>query len=125
MALVPTLVRASGYNASKAALHSWVLNLRQQLKDAGYSGIKVVEVFPPAVQTENMRKSHKVNGGEVGMPLDVFTAQMYEGLVRGDEQFTMGAEQEWITNGFEAERVRLFQEGHLRVKQALEKSIKN
>ncbi|OTA55800.1 putative short-chain dehydrogenase/oxidoreductase [Hypoxylon sp. EC38] len=125
MALVPTLVRASGYNASKAALHSWVLNLRQQLKDAGYSGIKVVEVFPPAVQTENMRKSHMVNGGEVGMPLDVFTELMYEGLVRGDEQFAMGAEQEWITNGFEAERVRLFQEGHLRVKQALEKSIKN
>lgn len=125
LALVPAVVRASGYNASKAALHNWVLNLRQQLKDAGYAGIKVVEVFPPAVQTETMRNSSAINGGPVGMPLDVFTEQMYEGLIRGDEQFAVGPDQEWITRGFEAERVRLFNEGQLRVKEALAKSIKN
>ncbi|KAI0107367.1 putative short-chain dehydrogenase/oxidoreductase [Hypoxylon sp. NC0597] len=127
LALVPALVRAPGYNASKAALHSWVLNLRQQLKDAGYAGIKVVEVFPPAVQTELHDTKHQpdlVNGGEIGMPLDAFTEQMYEGLVRGDEQFAVGPQQEWVANGFEAERVRIFQQGQLAIKQALARFVK-
>lgn len=44
LALVPTLVRAPGYNASKAALHSWITNLRQQLLDAGFPGLKVTEI---------------------------------------------------------------------------------
>ncbi|KAI0836020.1 putative short-chain dehydrogenase/oxidoreductase [Hypoxylon sp. FL0890] len=95
--LVPTLVRAPGYNASKAALHSWVTNLRQQLRDAEDTGIKVVKVFPPAVQTELHDTKHQpdlVNGGEIGLPLDAFTEQMYEGLIRGDKQFAIGPHKE-------------------------------
>ncbi|KAI1411962.1 putative short-chain dehydrogenase/oxidoreductase [Hypoxylon sp. FL1857] len=127
LALLPTLVRAPGYNASKAAVHAWVTDLRQQLKDAGYEGIKVVEVFPPAVQTELHDTKHQpdmVNGGEIGMPLAAFTEKMYEGLVRGDEQFAVGPQQEWVTNGFEAERVRLFQQGQAAIKQGLARFIK-
>ncbi|KAI1137704.1 putative short-chain dehydrogenase/oxidoreductase [Hypoxylon sp. FL0543] len=127
LALVPTLVRAPGYNASKAALHSWVTNLRQQLKDAGYAGIKVVEVFPPAVQTELHDTRHQpdlVNGGEIGMPLGAFTEKMYEGLVGGAEQFAVGPHQDWVTHGFEAERVRIFQQGQLELKRNIARFIK-
>ena len=48
LALVP-MSRCSNYCASKAALHHWILCLRRQLRD---TKIKVVELFPPAVQSE-------------------------------------------------------------------------
>ena len=48
LALVP-ISRCSNYCASKAALHHWILCLRKQLMD---TKIKVVELFPPAVQSE-------------------------------------------------------------------------
>ncbi|XXH01950.1 hypothetical protein Hte_008313 [Hypoxylon texense] len=128
LALVPTLVRAPGYNASKAALHSWITNLRQQLLDEGYANLKVVESFPPAVRTELHDTKHQpdlVNGGEIGMPLDAYTEAMYAGLVRGDDQFAVGHAEEWVTKGFEAERTRIFQQGQAQIKAALSKFIKS
>lgn len=47
LALVPIL-RCPNYCATKAALHQFILCLREQLKE---SGIKVIEIFPPAVQS--------------------------------------------------------------------------
>lgn len=47
LAFVP-LIRCPNYCASKAALHHFVLSLRAQLKD---SKIKIIEIFPPAVQS--------------------------------------------------------------------------
>lgn len=47
LGLVP-LVRCANYCASKAALHHFVLVLREQLKE---SKIKIIEIFPPAVQS--------------------------------------------------------------------------
>lgn len=47
LALVPML-RCPNYCATKAALHHFLLALREQLKE---SRIKVVEILPPAVQS--------------------------------------------------------------------------
>lgn len=44
---VPKSVNAS-YCASKAAVHSWTISLRQQLKN---TGIEVIELVPPYVRT--------------------------------------------------------------------------
>ncbi|KAI1076028.1 putative short-chain dehydrogenase/oxidoreductase [Whalleya microplaca] len=126
LALVPSLVRTPGYNASKAALHSWITNMRQQLKDAG-DRVRVVEVFPPAVQTELHDAKHQpdlVNGGEIGMPLPAYTEQMYVGLEKGSEQFAIGHAQAWLENGFEAERQKLFLEQKDIIKGALAKYLK-
>ena len=72
LALVP-ITRCSNYCASKAALHQFILCLREQLKE---SKVKVVELFPPAVQTELHDEKHQPdikNGHQMGMPLHEFT----------------------------------------------------
>ncbi|KAF3059204.1 putative oxidoreductase DltE [Daldinia childiae] len=128
LALVPTLTRTPGYNASKAALHSFIVNVRQQIKDAGYK-IRLVEVFPPAVQTEIHDTKHQpdmINGHEIGMPLGPYTERMYEGLQKGDEQFAIGHAEEWLNEGgFEATRAKLFEQGHVTIKEALAKYVKS
>ncbi|KAH7029096.1 uncharacterized protein B0I36DRAFT_325038 [Microdochium trichocladiopsis] len=128
LGLVPTLVRTPGYNASKAALHSWITNLRQQLKDGGYEKIRVIEVFPPAVQTELHDTKHQPdlqNGGEIGMPLAVYTDKMYEGLEKGDDQFAIGPAEPWLQEGgFEAQRQTIFEQQHPVIKAALQKFMR-
>ena len=47
LAIVP-LFRCPGYSATKAALHSMILSMRNQLQD---TKVKFVEIFPPAVQS--------------------------------------------------------------------------
>lgn len=49
LAMVP-ITRCPNYCASKAALHHWLLVLREQLKE---TNVKVIEIFPPAVQSKN------------------------------------------------------------------------
>jgi short-subunit dehydrogenase involved in D-alanine esterification of teichoic acids len=49
LAFVP-LTRCPNYCATKAALHHFLMSLRVQLES---SGIKVVEVIPPAVQSRS------------------------------------------------------------------------
>ncbi|KAL9619517.1 MAG: hypothetical protein Q9160_005880 [Pyrenula sp. 1 TL-2023] len=70
------MVRAPNYSASKAALHSFILVLREQLKG---SKVKVIEIYPPAVQTELHDEKHQPeirNGNKIGMPLADFTEEV-------------------------------------------------
>jgi uncharacterized oxidoreductase len=64
LALTPT------YNATKAAIHSWSLALRYQLKD---TAVRVLELVPPYVQTELMGE-HQANDPNA-MPLAEFIAE--------------------------------------------------
>lgn len=57
MALVP-MMRCPNYGASKAALHHFILALRTQLQD-GPGNVKVLEIYPPAVQTELHDAKHQ------------------------------------------------------------------
>ena len=56
---------AGTYGASKAAIHSYTLSLREQLKGQ----VKVIEIIPPAVQTELTPGQSSREGY---MPLDDF-----------------------------------------------------
>lgn len=65
LALVP-IPTVPNYCATKAAMHSMILTLRDQLAP---TGVKILELYPPAVQTE----LHGEHGKHIGMPLDEFT----------------------------------------------------
>ncbi|KAF3903971.1 hypothetical protein ABW21_db0209744 [Orbilia brochopaga] len=89
--LVP-FARCLNYCATKAALHQFVLSLRNQLKD---STVQVLEILPPAVQTELHDEVHQPDikdGGKIGMPIDEFIDEAWKDLVAGNEhnEFPIG-----------------------------------
>jgi uncharacterized oxidoreductase len=67
MAATPT------YSATKAAIHSWTQSLRYQLKS---TGIEVLELVPPYVQTELMGSAQASDPR--AMPLKDFLAEVIE-----------------------------------------------
>jgi short-subunit dehydrogenase involved in D-alanine esterification of teichoic acids len=106
LALIPLPV-CPNYCASKAALHHFILCLRRQLQG---SQIKVVEILPPAVQTElhdEKHQPHNKNGRLMGMPLDEFTDEAYRGLIEGLDQIPVGMAKK-IFEAFETKRQEIF-----------------
>lgn len=73
LAFVP-YARFPIYCATKAAVHSFSLSLRHQLKR---SGVKIIELIPPYVETElgGVRKGADNKDGPKPMPLDPFIAE--------------------------------------------------
>ncbi len=67
------------YCATKAALHSFTLSLRHQLRR---TPIEVIEVIPPAVQT-NLGGSH-----DFGAPLDAYADSVIAGLKAQEPEVT-------------------------------------
>lgn len=64
--------------------------MREQLKD---SNVKIIEILPPAVQTELHDEKHQSNlknGSSFGMPLGEFTDAAWSGLEEGKEQIPVG-----------------------------------
>ncbi|KAI9826685.1 MAG: hypothetical protein M1819_007319 [Sarea resinae] len=113
LALVP-LIRCPNYCATKAALHQLILALREQLKE---SKIKIIEIFPPAVQTELHDKKHQPdieNGRQFGMPLQEFLDESYAGLVNGDIDIPVGSSKDWY-NSFEPARQESFHNMNARI----------
>ena len=68
LAFVP-LVATPTYNATKAAIHSYSISLREQLKGS----VEVIELVPPAVQTE-LTPGQATRDGY--MPLDLFIEEV-------------------------------------------------
>lgn len=63
------------YNATKAAIHSYTVSLREQVKGK----IEVIELAPPAVRTE-LTPGQSTREGY--MPLDAFTEEVMELFLR-------------------------------------------
>ncbi|KAH8160384.1 hypothetical protein CIB48_g7865 [Xylaria polymorpha] len=93
LALVP-LPRCANYCATKAALHALVWSLRAQLAaDPASAHIKVVEVVPPAVQTElHELQPDMVAAGlaNIGITVDEFIRDCWAGLEAGEEEILVG-----------------------------------
>ena len=104
LALVP-LARCPNYCASKAALHHMVLVMREQLRDGN---VKIIELLPPAVQTELHDFEMGDKGKDVGMPLADFVNEAFEGLCRSgskNEQVPVGGAKTFMGfNSWEQER---------------------
>jgi short-subunit dehydrogenase involved in D-alanine esterification of teichoic acids len=89
LALIP-IARCPNYCASKAAMHHLILTLREQLDG---SNVKVIEILPPAVQTELHDKKNQPdleNGGSFGMPIAEFTDEAWRGLESGETDIPVG-----------------------------------
>jgi uncharacterized oxidoreductase len=71
------------YCATKAALHSFTLSLRHQLSD---TPIEVIEIIPPAVDTDLGGKGLHT----FGVPLDEFADAVWEQLKKGSIEATYG-----------------------------------
>ncbi|CAK7242987.1 MAG: UV-damaged DNA-binding protein rad7 [Sporothrix thermara] len=129
LGLVPSLVRTPNYNASKAALHSFITTTRQQQIDAGFDQLRLVEVFPPAVQTELHDTVHQpdlVNGDTLGMPLAAFTSALFTKLSADPKLFVgIGPAEALIAEGgLEDQRQKMFETQQAAVKVALSKFIR-
>jgi len=89
LALV-ALPRCPNYCATKAALHQFIMALRRQLES---SSVKVIELFPPAVQTELHDAKHQPDikdGGSIGMPIGEFMEAAWQGIVEGKDEIPVG-----------------------------------
>jgi len=109
LGLVP-ISRCSNYCASKAALHSMLLCLRWQLRN-GPGNVKIIELAPPAVQTELHDERHQPdikNGRAIGMPIGEFTDEAWEGLVKGEDEIWVGEMSKSHGLGWEQQRQAAF-----------------
>jgi len=88
LAFVPR-ARYPVYCATKAAVHTWTLSLRHQLRD---SGVKVVELIPPAVVTElgGPGKPVSSSGIHARMSVETFTTETLKELEAGVEEIAVG-----------------------------------
>lgn len=88
IAYIP-IARFPLYCATKAAVHSLTLSLRHQLRD---SGIKVIELVPPYVDTElgGPAKKALANSGPQPMPLDAFIAEAMTELAGDADEVAVG-----------------------------------
>ena len=75
LAFTPLALNAV-YSASKAAIHSYAMSQRYKLKE---SGVRVLELSPPYVQTELLRGANDPNA----MPLKDFIAETMQ-ILGGD-----------------------------------------
>ena len=71
------------YCSTKAAFHSFTLSLRHQLAQ---SPVKVIEIIPPAVQTDLGGKGLH----DFGTPLNEFGNAVFKELEQGKEEITYG-----------------------------------
>jgi len=87
LAFVP-MARFPVYCATKAAVHSFTLSLRHQLRA---TGVKVVELIPPYVATE-LGGARKTGGpgGPQPMPLPTFIAETMMALASGADEVAIG-----------------------------------
>ncbi|KAJ8058458.1 hypothetical protein OCU04_012646 [Sclerotinia nivalis] len=85
LAIVPA-VHMTSYSASKAALHAFILCLRNTLRN---TSVNVVELLPPLVATQ-IHGLLGPDGHPLGMPLEDFTTRAYTGLISGEDTVYIG-----------------------------------
>lgn len=87
LAFVP-MTRFAVYCATKAAVHSWTMSLRRQLRG---TSVKVVEVIPPWVDTDlGGENKPRAIGDRRPMPLGGFIAETMDALATGADELPIG-----------------------------------
>jgi uncharacterized oxidoreductase len=87
LAFVP-LARFPVYCATKAAVHSFTVSIRHQLKA---SGVQVIELIPPWVATELGGPQKAVPSvGPQPMPLETFVEETLKKIESGADEIAVG-----------------------------------
>src|SRR5580698_794885 len=86
------------YCATTAALRSFTLSLRHQLKT---TPVRVIELSPPAVSTE-LHDYMGTKGREIGIPLEEFVREAMEALNSGVEEIHVGNAKNLFANPVES-----------------------
>lgn len=102
LGFVPFSIINPVYNATKAWVHFWTMNLRTQINWAGDGDrIKVVEIAPPGVESDLHREREDPddnkksrNGGVLSM--EEFMGEVERKLERGEEVITAGMGNELV-----------------------------
>lgn len=82
------MARMPIYCATKAALHSFTMSLRRQLRG---TSVEVIEVIPPMVDTELDQGARERRGQTYrGVSVEEFIAGILPGLERGDAEVAYG-----------------------------------
>ena len=85
------------YCATKAAVHSFTMSLRHQVKN---TGVRVVELLPPYVATELDRENKAVvPAGLEPMPLEAFIAETMKALEGDADEVAIGHAQDLVAAG--------------------------
>jgi short-subunit dehydrogenase involved in D-alanine esterification of teichoic acids len=92
LGFVPMSIINPVYNGTKAWLHFWTINLRKQLKD---TGVKVVEIAPPTVETALHRErkdpdDNKKANNKQALSVEEFTEEVMGKWKKGDEMISAG-----------------------------------
>ena len=80
------LARVPVYCATKAAVHSFCISLRHQLRD---TSVRVVELIPPWVDT-SLDKGRRRTAGPAPMPLPQFISEAMDGLAGDSDEVCVG-----------------------------------
>lgn len=87
LAFVP-IAHLTVYCATKAFLHSITMSMRHSLKS---KGIEVIEIIPPAVDTELGKEARAdPDSSHGGMELEAFTKELFHGLEAGLPEIAVG-----------------------------------
>jgi short-subunit dehydrogenase involved in D-alanine esterification of teichoic acids len=103
LGFVPFSVVNPVYNGAKAWLHFFTTNLRTQVKQAGKDKIRIVEIVPPAVESDLHRervdpddnKRHK--GNKIALTQEEFMDEVRKGWEEGQETITAGPGNEIVS----------------------------
>jgi len=86
------------YCATKAALRSFTLSLRHQLRA---TSVRVIELSPPAVSTE-LHDYMGAKGREIGIPLEEFVREAMEAMNSGSEEIHVANAKNLFANPVES-----------------------
>ncbi|EED13148.1 steroid dehydrogenase, putative [Talaromyces stipitatus ATCC 10500] len=106
LGFVPFSVINPVYNGTKAWLHSWTVNLRTQLIRSGFDKIKVIEIAPPAVESDLHREredpdDNKKHKNPAVLTIEEFMEVVSAGLEPGDDVIAPGTGKEIVDKWYE------------------------
>jgi short-subunit dehydrogenase involved in D-alanine esterification of teichoic acids len=96
LGFVPFSVVNPVYNGSKAWIHFFTTNLRTQIKRAGKEKIRIIEIVPPAVETDLHRErkdpddNKRAKGNKTALTQEEFMDEVKQGWEQGKETITAG-----------------------------------